>query len=310
MQKNGHFPWLKSLLLPLFILTSLALTGCASNKEVVGNITEKEANVILVLLESKGIPAYKEEMASGGMAGDSAAKYNITVPEKFTISAIACLNQNGFPKHKGTNLLDLFAKQGLMTSDKEETIRYQAGLAEQINNTIMMIDGVIDSSVQLSFPTNEEVLPGEKKESKITAAVYVKHQSAIDDPNAHLENKIKRLVSGSITGLDLNDVTVVSDRSRFTDISVDGTMIGSIDAPQEYISIWSIVMSKQSAAKFRFLFFLLMSAVLILALSLGWLIWKCYPHLKQSGGLKELFSPIPWLRRTPKKAEVKPANEE
>lgn len=37
----------------------LLFTGCDSSREVVSNIEEKEANVILVLLESKGIPASK-----------------------------------------------------------------------------------------------------------------------------------------------------------------------------------------------------------------------------------------------------------
>ncbi|PCI75117.1 EscJ/YscJ/HrcJ family type III secretion inner membrane ring protein [Candidatus Aerophobetes bacterium] len=297
MGKQLHTSWLKALTLPLFIICALLFTSCATNKEIISGISEKEANIILVLLESKGIPASKEAAVSGGMASDSAPKYGIAVPEKNTILAISYLNQNGFPKEKGISLLELFSKQSLMTSEREETIRYQAGLAQQLNNTIMMIDGVIDSSVQLSFPPTDDNTLGEKKEGKITAAVYVKHQAAIDDPNAHLENKIKRLISGSITGLDLNDVTVVSDRSRFTDLSPSDSLLGSIEHPSEYVSIWSIVMSKESAAKFRFLFFFLMSTVLVLAASLGWLIWKCYPHLKRSGGLKDLFSPIPWLKK-------------
>lgn len=302
----------KRFLLPLLVLFTALVTSCASNKEILSGISEKEANVILVLLESKGIPASKASAGGGGMTSDAAPKYSILVPDRHSISAISYLNQNGFPKEKGTSLLELFAKQGLMTSDKEETIRYQAGLAQQLTNTIMMIDGVIDASVQLSFPQKEEVIPGqETTHSKITAAVYVKHQGAIDDPNSHLENKIKRLISGSITGLDLNDVTVVSDRSRFTDISLDNS--GSVATPHEYVSIWSIVMSKESAATFRGLFFLLMFIILILAISLGWLIWKCYPHLKREGGFRELFSPIPWLKRntpSPVEGAGNQANEE
>ena len=87
------------------------------------------------------------------------------MPGKYSIEAIAYLNQNGFPREKGSTLLELFAKQGLMTSDKEETIRYQAGLAQQLTNTILMIDGVIEANVQISFPPEDTGL-GQSTEKK------------------------------------------------------------------------------------------------------------------------------------------------
>jgi len=283
------------------LLTLLALivivTGCDSSSEIVSNIEEKEANVILVLLESKGIPAKKEPFSAGGaMGGDTTPKFTILVSQKYSIEAIAYLNQNGFPRQKGSTLLELFAKGGLMTTDKEESIRYQAGLGQQLANTILMMDGVIDANVQISFPPEETGLGGTEQEKKrITAAIYVKHQGVIDDPNIHLENKIKRLISGSISGLDINDVTVVSDRSRFTDITLDQMPEALGGKPGEYVSIWSIVMSKSSASRFRFLFFFITSIAFILAFILGWLIWKFYPTLKKKGTIKELFSPVPFL---------------
>ena len=280
-----------------FITFLLIFTGCEKSHSIVSNVSEREANIILVLLESKGIQAQKTKSTSGTeMGGSGELKYSILVLEHQAIEAIAYLNQNGFPRQSGTNLLDLFAKQGLMTSDKEETIRYQAGLAQQLTNTILMIDGVIDASVQLSFPPDETGIGGtQEEEKKITAAVYVKHQGVIDDPNIHLENKIKRLISGSVTGLNINDVTVVSDRSRFTDISLGISPIALSGQRNEYVSIWNIIMSKESAMRFRFLFFLITTVAVVLALVLGWLVWKCYPILKKGGVLKTLFkSPLPW----------------
>lgn len=283
--------------LALFALLPL-LSGCEKAKAIVGNINEREANIILVLLESKGIPATKEISTTGTeMGGGGAVTYQIVVPESHTIEAISYLNQNGFPRVQGTNLLDLFAKQGLMTSDREELIRYQAGLAQQLTNTILMIDGVIDASVQLSFPPEATTLAETAEKKKITAAVYVKHQGVIDDPNTHLENKIKRLISGSITGLDINDVTVVSDRSRFTDITL-GVLGEPMNAkPREYLSIWSIVMSKDSASRFRFLFFLITTLTILFGILAGWLLWKLYPTLRKKGGVKELLSPTPFVSR-------------
>ncbi len=281
----------------LLLISLVFLTGCETNMVIVSDVEEREANEIIVFLASKGINARKMAAATAGPAAGAGGppKYSISVEDGKSTEAMAILNQNGLPRIKGTNLLDLFAKQGLMTSDKEESIRYQAGLAEQIANTIRKIDGVIDADVQLSFPPeNTGAIVGQQQaQQKITAAVYVKHQGVLDDPNSHLVIKIKRLVSGSVNGLDVNDVTVISDRSRFTDISLNPVAEELTPKAKEYVSIWSIVMSKNSASRFRVLFFFLSFLVILLAVVSGWIIWKFYPTLKKKGGMKQLLHPLP-----------------
>jgi len=274
----------------------LCLTGCDKTNSIVTGVEERDANLIVVFLESKGIKAQKVRTSSGPQMGgeQSAPMFDIVVGERQAIEAMSILNKNGLPRRQGTNLLDLFAKQGFMSSDKEETIRYQAGLAQQITNMILMIDGVIDASVQLSFPPEETGL-SETSKTSITAAVYVKHQGVYDDPNAHLENKIKRIVSGSVTGLDLNNVTVISDRSRFTDVSPEPTMMdkAGMMGTKDYVSIWNIVLNKNSASRFRTVFFFLIFFGIIFAVVMGWLFWKFYPIIRKQGGFKTLLNPSP-----------------
>ena len=275
----------------LHLFLFLFLLGCDNKTEIVSNLDEREANLIVVFLESKGISATKEMMPiAAGADGGATAKYNIVASREKAIEAMTLLNQNGLPKRVGPNLLELFAPSGLMTSDKQETIRYQAGLAQQIQNTIMMIDGVIDVSVQISFPPAEATEPT----NRITAAVFVKHQGIIDDPNSHLESKIKRLVSGSVNGLEINDVTVVSDRSRLNDIS---TVADQGKFAQDFVQVWSITMTKRSLGVFRFIFgFLLTLFVLSLSL-LGWILYKVYPLIRDNGGFKELLIPLPVIKK-------------
>lgn len=280
----------------------LFLVSCSEKMEIVSNVDEREANLIIVFLQSRGIDANKEAQASQmGSQDASQTKYNIRVDKKQSVEAMTLLNQNGLPKRPGPNLLSLFAKSGLMSSDKEENIRYQAGLAQQIQNTILMIDGVIDASVQISFPTQEgNTTTAEPILQRITAAVFVKHQGVVDDPNSHLESKIKRLVAGSVNGLDINDVTVVSDRSRLNDIGLMGSsdLLGGYT--QDYVKVWSIIMTKESAAKFRALFFLLLFIALFALLFLGWTLFKVYPTIKSNGGFSELFNPVPFFKHLKK----------
>ena len=143
-----------------------------------------------------------------------------------------------------------------MTSDKEETIRYQGGFEEELKNTILKIDGVIDADVRISFPSSTDSFGTQTIKEKTKAAVYVKHQGVFDDPNMHLESKIKRLVSGSIENLNFDDVSVISDKSRFTDVKYpsESKFLGPKALEKEYVKIWSIIMTKNSASKFRAIF--------------------------------------------------------
>ena len=264
----------------------MVFVGCAK-KTIINGIEEKEANEILVILASRDIVAEKVTAESKSTGAAKEVLYNIAVEKKDTIKAMAILNQYGFPKKKSITLLDIFAKQGLVPSEQEEQIRYRSGKEEEIASIIRKIDGVLDANVQLSFP-KDDPLSTEKNEEKVTASVYVKHQGILDDPNSHLPTKIKRLVASSINGLSYEDVTVISDRARFSDIQPYQQTSSALE--KEYVKVWSIVISKESVTTFRVLFFSLYSLSLILLILVGWLIWKILPVISSKEGIKELFS--------------------
>ncbi len=267
-------------------LLAFLLAGCESNQAIVSNVDEKEANEIVVYLASKSIVAQKMQAPVAEGATAKALQYNIMVDPDRAVDAMATLNKAGLPRRMGTNLLTLFAKSGLMSSDKEETIRYQAGLAEQLQNTIRKIDGILEADVQLSFPPEETSPIPSATPQKVTAAVYIKHQGVLDDPNNHLESKIKRLLAGSVNDLSYDNVTVISDRSRFADITLtpEGEPIGGSALEQTYVSIWGLVLTKSSLIRFRVIFFLFILLISLLCAAIGWAIYKFYPQIR-----RELF---------------------
>ncbi len=272
---------MRRFLRTLSIFALVIFAGCESNRSIVNNVEERDANEIVVFLASKGINAQKVQASAGGAAAAAGPsnQFNIMVEADHATEAMALLNRYGLPRIQGTNLLTLFAKSGLMSTEREETIRFNAGLAEQIRNTIRKIDGVLDADVQISFPSTENT-PGAPPQ-KITAAVYVKHQGVLEDPNSHIETKIKRLLAGSVNGLEYDNVSVISDRSRIADISLeqDQEMISAKNYQQTYVSIWSIVMTKSSLTRFRIMFFSLIALVLLMAAGAGWMIYKFYPQI-------------------------------
>lgn len=261
---------------------ALFLTACGASHNIVSNVTERDANEIVVYLASKGIEAQKVQATSSQPgAASSMEMFNITVNPSREVEAMALLNRVGLPRRQGTNLLELFGQQNLVSSTFQDNIRYQAGLLEELKNTIRKIDGVIDADIQVSFPQTEQA-PGTTP-PKITAAVYIKHQGILEDPNSHLEVKIKRLLAGSINNLEYDNVAVISDRSRLADITLtpDGEPIGP-KMLQTYVSIWGMVMTKNSLGMFRLIFFSLIILLLLLSGAIVWLIYKFYPMMRSA----------------------------
>ena len=275
----------------LFILILIGglLTACESRRIIVNALDEKEANEILVFLSNKNINAEKvQAVTAEGGGGGKAILWNISVESTQANEAMAMLNQAGLPRRRGQNLLGIFSNVGLVPSGMNEKVRYQAGLAEQIASTIRKIDGVLDADVQISFPEEDPLNPTANKQ-KITASVYVKHNGILDDPNAHLATRIRRLVSGSVNGLDYDNVTVIGDRARFGD-AMTGMSNNIGEEEQRLVNVWSIVLAQDSLTRFRVLFFSLIISVVLLSLFVVWLLWKFFPILKNRGGLKELIS--------------------
>jgi len=264
------------------------LTSCEKNRTIVNQLEEKEANEILVLLSTKNIDAEKNQslQAQGGGGGQKVTLWDISVSEMQTTQAMSILNNAGLPRRKSQTLLNIFSNTGLVPTDMAEKIRYQAGLASQIASTIRNIDGVLDADVLISFPEQDALNPTAPKKD-ITASVYVKHSGVLDDPNTHLGSKIKNLVTSSVSGLKFENVTLVPDRARFTDIPPGG--FAQSDEDLQYIRIWTITVAKDSASTFRVVFFFFCFLILFLILLFVWFAWKTYPLLQSHGGIKELF---------------------
>ncbi|MBS4168669.1 type III secretion system inner membrane ring lipoprotein SctJ [Parachlamydia sp. AcF125] len=259
------------LVILLFILAS-----CSSEKTIVHGIREQDANEIIVFLSSKNIESTKvQSTESSGSGPQKVVLWDVVVPANKAIEAMDFLDQEGLPRKHQESLLDIFGSSSLMPSEMQEKIRYQAGLAQQIANTIKQIDGIIDANVMISFP-QENPLTGETTGS-ITASVYIKHNGILDDPNSHLRTKIKELVAASVTGLKYENVTVIGERAAISERPF------RTDASNPLVNIWSINLSKESVSRFRSIFFSFLFSNLILLTFLIGLIWKLYPVLKKFG---------------------------
>lgn len=276
-----------------------AFTGCQSRTTIANNVSERDANEIVVLLNSKGIEAVKSPVPVSAIGGTSGQQmWDINVPASQITEALSILNHAGLPRVKGTSLLDLFGTQGLVPSDLQDRIRYQEGLSEQLATTIRKMDGIIDANVQITFPQEGEERP-------LTASVYVKHRGILDNPNSLTITKIKRLVASAVPGLTTETVSVVADRALYADISLESPEQKLLEE-KEYVSIWGIILAKGSATRFRIIFYTFIILLFLLLCALIWLVWKLFPIIQRKGGLQSLFHPEqfePSLFAEPKEKE-------
>lgn len=285
-----------------WVFVAVLLTSCEGRKTIVNGLDEREANEIMTYLSGKGVEAYKvKKEQTGGGGGAKIAEFDIQVPESASSQATTLLNQVGLPRKRSQNLLGIFSSGSLVPSEMQEKIRYQAGIADQIAGTIRKFDGILDADVTISFPQEDPLNPGQTR-GKITASVYVKHNGVLDDPNSQLLSRIRRLVGASVTGLDYDNVTVIPERSRFFD--TQQSISGASSEDKQYVSIWTLIIAKESVTRFQVIFFAMSIIILALALMLIWIIWKFMPLLKDHGGIKELFT-IHALKPTPTEEELR-----
>lgn len=295
---------LRAVNLLMLLIVLPFITSCEKQRTIVNGLDEKEANEIIVLLSTKGVDAEKVKSMTGqGGGGQAVILWDIAVPEEESTSAMSILNNAGLPRRKSQNLLNIFSNTGLVPTDLAEKIKYQAGLAEQIASTIRNIDGVLDADVLISFPKEDPLNPtGPKKD--ITASIYVKHSGVLDDPNTHLASKIKNLVTSSVSGLKYENVTLVPDRARFTDIPLGGVGEGSEE--KQFVRLWTVAVAEESVTRFRIIFFSFTMLTLILILAMVWVVWKTFPLIQERGGVKELFTLRPMAKKEKRRREKSP----
>lgn len=193
----------------LAALACLVLTGC--QKQLYGNLSEKEANDVLAALLEAGIPSEKRE-------GEEST-YAVWVEETEFARAVRILDDRALPGKRYDDLGTVFGKNAMFSTPMEEKARYLYAMQEELSRTISEISGVLVARVHLVLPEQDQL---GREISKPSAAVFVKHvDDERHDPEVHLR-QIRELVAASIPQLDKNDIVVtffpvaIKDSPAFT----------------------------------------------------------------------------------------------
>jgi type III secretion protein J len=145
------------------------------------------------------------------------------------------------------------------------------------------MDGILDCQVQLALPEEGSKIPPR-------ASVFVKHLGIFDDPNNQLGSKIRRLVAGSVPGLEYDNVTLVPDRARYVDIALAPSAEQLPEMKKEYAKVFGIVVSADSVGTLRMIVSALIIGLLVLLAIAIFLGWRLLPGVRKK---KEPVEPPP-----------------
>jgi len=178
---------LKCVSFPLFLVLTVTLLGaCSKQTELLGELTDADANEAIMSLQSVGIAATKQRNKDG---------VQIFVPAASFESAVQELNALGLPREHRKSLGDVFRKEGMISTPFEDRVRYISGLSQELEETIGKIDGVVVARVHVVLPEQPE---GGQSMQPASASVFIKYRPPFD-VDAMMQ-PIRRLVLASVPG--------------------------------------------------------------------------------------------------------------
>lgn len=177
------------------------LTGCSS-EILLRDLTERDANEIVSVLYTSSIESQKIPDAKG-------KSFSVRVLSSDLPRAVAVLRALGLPKSPRTNLNEVFRSTGFAPTPFEERVRYLFGLAQEVERTISLMEGVLQTRVHVVTPDGSSKLL-DLQQAK--ASVFVSYDDRFDIEA--LVPRIRKMVSDSIEGLSPSKVEILAIPSR------------------------------------------------------------------------------------------------
>ncbi len=169
------------------------------------NLSEEDANEILVLLSENGIKAVKKTETR-----QNEVSWSILVPDKDMARARGLLMQHNLPRKRELGLTGVYKEKGLIPTPDEQKARYILALKGEIINSLERIPEIVDADVVLNIPSKEEFATTEEKmKQRPTASVIVKFKTSESGIPQLTEAKLQEFVANSVEGMSPRDVTVV-----------------------------------------------------------------------------------------------------
>jgi type III secretion protein J len=171
------------------------LAACSGQVELVSGLSPQEANEVLAALLRAEINATKVTGKEG---------VSIEVGSGLISAALNVLQEQGLPQQRHSRMSEIFKREGLISSPLEEKVRYIYALSQELEQTLVQIDGVVAARVHVVL--GDRAAYGEAP-TPSSASVFLKYKAGFRADAA--APQVKSLVASGIPGLAENKVSVV-----------------------------------------------------------------------------------------------------
>lgn len=216
--KTGALAALPSVLGLALVLFLVA--GC--RVEVLHDISESEANLVLAALQGQGISADKRRVTEG-----SKATYTVSVRRSDAPEAWRVLRRKNLPRPQEKGIGEVFGNVGLVPTGIQERALLRHALSGEIARTLNGVDGVQQARVHIVLPRRDALAPPDTPQREPRAAVLLK---VVGTPPL-TDDDIRRLVAGSVEGLKPENVNVVVSRGASRTTAMDGQAVAANVGP-------------------------------------------------------------------------------
>lgn len=242
------------------VLVGWALVACSA--VVQSDLSEDEANQLVLALHSAGVDSFKESTPSGG-----APRWSVSVAPDDMPTALAILRAEALPHHDASSLTEVSGSSNLVPSPVEERARLAAVLSAELSATLESMDGVVSARVHLSLPTDVlSALDAPNEPPRASVLIRYRGDSVPFDSDS-----IKALVAGSIAGMKAENVTLVAAHQAASP---------PIESP--LVHIGPIAVARASATPLRIILGASLSVNLLLAIALATLATRRRARLSSS----------------------------
>ena len=181
----------------VLVFLMMRMASAPSYTTVMAGVDPAQTGKITAALDEKGV---QYEIRNNGTA--------IAVDKAQMSDARIALAEKGLPNSTQPGY-ELFEEQKLGASDFQQQVAYQRGLEGELAKTIGQIDGVGGATVRLVLPQDQLF---EDKQSAAKASVLLSSPGDALEPGS--VRGIAQLVSGSVQGLGLNQVSITDNTGQ------------------------------------------------------------------------------------------------
>ena len=191
-------PWMRWWMVLCLVV---GLSGCG-RETLLRDLTERDANEIVAVL-------YASSMEATKVADPKGKAFSVEVLSADLARAVAVLRALGLPKSPRANLNEVFRATGFAPTPFEERVRYLWGQAQELERTISLMEGVLQTRVHVVTPDSANKR-SDLQRSK--ASVYLSYDDRYDIEI--LVPRIRKMVSDSVEGLIPTQVEILAIPSR------------------------------------------------------------------------------------------------